>query len=97
VKQTELLRFPFNKKVNLVTTLGLFECEIVRASEEYVSCKNVKYQDMAFEGIYYLDRKAIIGFSVIMENTKSNNLKSECKILNFKEEIGKIKRNAQNV
>ena len=57
-----MLRFPLNTKLILVTTAGVIKCEIIRAANEYILCKNVEYQGEDL-GKLYIDRSAIVGFS----------------------------------
>ena len=74
-----MLRFPLHTKLILVTTAGVISAEIVRATNEFVFCKNVEYQGINL-GKLYIDRNAIIGFSDILEtNSDEKNIKEVIK------------------
>ncbi len=78
-----MLRFPLHKKLILVTTAGVVSAEIVRATNEFVFCKNVEYQGIKL-GKLYIDRDAIIGFSDILEpNSEIKEVIKTTKIFNF--------------
>ena len=57
-----MLRFPLNTKLILVTTAGVIKGEIIRATNEYILCRNVEYQGIDL-GKLYIDRNMIVGFS----------------------------------
>lgn len=61
-----MLRFPLNIKLILVTTAGVIKCEIIRATNEYILCKNVEYQGIDL-GKLYIDRNMIVGFTDIFQ------------------------------
>ena len=90
-----MLRFPLHTKLILVTTAGVVSAEIVRATNEFIFCKNVEYQGIDL-GKLYIDRNAIIGFSDIFEsNSEEKNIKEVIKnarILNFGDYCKKTKQ-----
>ena len=73
-----MLRFPLNTKLILVTTAGVINCIIVRATDEFIFCKDVEYQGMQL-GKLYIDRNAIVGFSDIYKKKPEENIKDAIK------------------
>ena len=90
-----MLRFPLHTKLILVTTAGVIKAEIVRATNEFVFCKNVEYQGNNL-GKLYIDRNSIIGFSDILESkTEEKDIKDaikNAKILNFNDYCKRTKQ-----
>lgn len=90
-----MLRFPLHTKLILVTTAGVVSAEIVRATNEFIFCKNVEYQGI-YLGKLYIDRNAIIGFSDIFEsNSDEKDIKEvikSTKIHNFNDYCKKTKQ-----
>lgn len=74
-----MLRFPLHKKVFLITVAGLIRCEIVKATENFLFCKNVKFQDCDV-GNTYIDRNHVVAFS---EDFSSNNKENPNSLKNF--------------
>ena len=66
-----MLRFPLNIELLLVTTAGVIKCTIIRATNEFIFCKNVEYQGMQL-GKLYIDRNSIVGFSDIFWKKTEN-------------------------
>ncbi len=81
-----MLRFPLNTKLILVTTAGVINGVIVRATDEFIFCKDVEYQGMQL-GKLYIDRNSIVGFSDIYKKKAEENIKDAIKktarIINF--------------
>ena len=73
-----MLRFPLNKKLILLTTAGVINCIIVRATNDFIFCKDVEYQGMKL-GKLYIDRNSIVGFSDIYEKKPEENIKNAIK------------------
>ena len=88
-----MLRFPFNTKLILVTTAGVIKCEIIRATNEYILCKNVEYQGETL-GRLYIDRSEIVGFSdTYQKNSEEENIVKAIKkarILQFRDYDKKV-------
>lgn len=69
-----MLRFPYNKRLILITTVGVIQCEIIKATELFVMCVNLEYQNISIPGSFYLERSSIVGFSIIsVKNFQKNN------------------------
>jgi len=52
-----------------LTTLGIIKCEITKARENFVVCKNVEFQNMKFNGLFYLERDKIGAYQINKEET----------------------------
>ena len=82
-----MLRFALNTKLILVTTAGVISCTIVRATNDFIFCKDVEYQGMDL-GKLYIDRNAIVGFSDIYtkkqeEENMNAAIKKTARIIKF--------------
>ena len=92
-KLIKMLRFPLNTKLILVTTAGVIKCEIIRATNEYILCKNVEYQGETL-GRLYIDRSEIVGFSdTYQKNSDEENIVKAIKkarILQFRDYDKKV-------
>lgn len=95
-----MLRFPLNQRVILITTAGIVSCLIVKAKEDFLFCKDVKYDQINL-GSVYVDRKSVIGYSddisesteiIDDSNEQTKNLNTEIK----KSKIIKFRNSVEN-
>lgn len=81
-----MLRYPLNRPVLLITTAGVINGTIIKASKDFFFCENVKFQDYSMDHIY-LDRASVIAYSDLTEKedlTPKNERKiQQAKIIKF--------------
>lgn len=88
-----MLRFPLNSKVILITTAGHIVCRIIRATNEFLFCKDVVFDGMSLDDVY-VNRTSVVAFSNIVENeskekeTLENKIQQACRIVKFNEKRG---------
>ena len=81
-----MLRFPYHTNLILLTNVGIIKCEITKATDELIVCKNVEFQNIKFDGLFYLDRKSICAFQLVKDVRKEKQIKeprTTGKILQF--------------
>lgn len=85
-----MLRFPLNTELILVTTAGVINCVIVRATNDFIFCKDVVYQGIDL-GKLYIDRNSIVGFSDVYKKKPEENMndaiKKSARIINFNDYV----------
>ncbi len=90
-----MLRFPLNTKLILLTTAGVIKCEIIRATNEYIFCKNVEYQGNDL-GKLYIDRSMIVGFSDLLQKQDGekhiNDAITRARIIQFRDSNKKVSK-----
>lgn len=82
----QVLRFPLNRTVMLITSAGCITCKITKATNNFLYCENVIYDNIDLKNVY-VDRNSVVAFTNIEENKEEsleNKIQKVGKIIQFK-------------
>lgn len=78
-----MIRFPYNKPLSIITDNGIINGIVIKANNNFITLKNVKFNEVELEGLYYIDRSKITGYSSKSEPKEENSVH----IINFSEVV----------